>query len=264
MSNETKVPVWSWRDAVRKADVPTLTKALCWALANYMSDAGEACWPSMEALQADTGMSERSITTHLGHAKRAQLLDAKRARDARGYLGPYKFHPRFPDNHELPKAIPAKKSGFVLPAPSAPRRETLDASGAEPRRTKCATSNISISELSKKETRERAKTDDTTQIISQATRQQIELMGVDPDGVIDRIKKSKSPIKNLNAYALTAAKREASERLGVSEAVVARMASSDMQTRAQAMVAAVVSSTSPKPHTARPSSALLASLGRAA
>jgi DNA-binding transcriptional MocR family regulator len=102
------------------------------------------------------------------------------------------------------------------------------------------------------------------QIISPTTRQQIELMGVDPDGVIDRIKRSKAPIKNLNAYALAAAKREASERLGVSEAVVARMASSDMKTRARAMVAAVAASTSPKPHTAKPSAALLASLGRAA
>lgn len=103
----------------------------------------------------------------------------------------------------------------------------------------------------------------TTQIISQATRTQIELMGVDPDGVIDRMKKSKRPIHNLNAYALASAKSEASERLGVSEAVVGRMASSDMKTRAQAMVAAVVASASPKPHTARPSAALLASLGRA-
>lgn len=100
--------------------------------------------------------------------------------------------------------------------------------------------------------------------ISQDTLRRIELMGLDPDEMIEQMGKSKDPVRNPNSYLMTIAKREASERLGVSEAVVARMASSDMQTRAQAMVAAVVASTSPKPHTAKPSAALLASLGRAA
>lgn len=116
----------------------------------------------------------------------------------------------------------------------------------------------------KGENKEVVRTDDTTRIVSPQTRQQVELMGLDPDEMIDKMRFSKRPIINPNAYLLKIAKQEASERLGISEAVVARMASSDMKTRAQAMVAAVVASASPKPHTARPSAALLASLGRAA
>jgi hypothetical protein len=69
---------------------------------------------------------------------------------------------------------------------------------------------------------------------------------------------------NPNGYLLAVATREASETLGVSEAVVSRLSSSNIAERTAAIIAATVASTSPKPHTAKPSAALLASLGRAA
>lgn len=158
----SKTPVWSWRHAVAKAAVPTLTKALCWAIANYLSDAGKGCWPSMQALVEDSGMCERSITTHLKIASDAGLLHARRFRDKRGHLGPYKYHPGFPNNMELQQIIPASEGGIPAPdedghddhepgAPDASRDASLGALGSKPRRTKCATSNISKEELSKRE-----------------------------------------------------------------------------------------------------------------
>lgn len=155
-----KIPVWSWRHAIARATVPTLTKALCWAIANYLSDAGKGCWPSMQTLVEDSGMCERSITTHLRIASEAGLLHARRYRDKRGHLGPYKYHPGFPQNMELQSVIPASEGGILAPeeggqddhepgAPDASRDASLGASGSKPRRTKCATSNISKEELSK-------------------------------------------------------------------------------------------------------------------
>lgn len=261
MSN---IAVWTWRDAVRKAKVPTYTKALCWALANYMSDAGEACWPSIETLMDDTGMSRRAVTDHLAKAQKAGLLDARRERNDRGHLGPYKFHPRFPKGFETPKAIKPERGGVTVAkphAPSASRPKQPHASGAESTRTKCVSSNISTSELSKEDTREIEGCD---RRITKDTLQKIELMGVDAEPLIDKMRTSGKTYHNPNRYLLKMASTEAAEKHGVSQAVVERMASSDMQTRAQAMVAAVVASTSPKPYAAKPSAALLASLGRAA
>lgn len=147
-----KIPVWSWRHAVAKTNVPTLTKALCWAIGNYLSDAGKGCWPSMGALVADTGMCERSITTHLKTAAAAGLLQVRRIRNDKGHLGPYTYHPCFPKTVEFQTDIPPSEGGILEGsdpgAPDAPR-ESLGALGSEPRRTTCATREVSKEKISK-------------------------------------------------------------------------------------------------------------------
>jgi hypothetical protein len=120
-----------------------------------LSDAGKGCWPSIGELVEDTGMCERSITTHLHKAAEAGLLQARRERNPKGHLGPYKFHPCFPKNMEFQQDIPASEGGVAGPgepgALDAPRDASLGALGSEPRRTKCATSNISNNKISKRE-----------------------------------------------------------------------------------------------------------------
>ena len=258
------IPVWTWRDAVAKAAVPTYTKALCWALANYMSDAGKACWPALETLAADAGMSERAATLHLKAAVKAGLLAVSRRRKADGTLGSYIFQPRFPDNAELVKASRPNEGGVSVdpPAPSAPGRKP-PARDDTTTRTTCGSRTIH-SELSKKNASARDVIEGSERRITKDTYQKIELMGVNVEPLLDQMRSSGKTYHNPNGYLLAIAKREASERLGVSQAVVDRLSSADMTVRAAAIVAATVASTSPKPHTARPSSALLASLGRAA
>jgi hypothetical protein len=88
--------VWTWRDAIRQAKVPTLTKTICWALANYISDVGEGCYPGVKRLMADTGMSNRSVATHLQNAVDAGLLHIERAERRAGRYGRTTYLPRFP------------------------------------------------------------------------------------------------------------------------------------------------------------------------
>lgn len=92
----SQVPVWTWRDAIRQAKVPTLTKTICWALANYISDVGEGCYPGVKRLMADTGMSNRSVATHLQNAVDAGLLHIERAERRAGRYGRTTYLPRFP------------------------------------------------------------------------------------------------------------------------------------------------------------------------
>lgn len=225
-------------------------KAVALKLADCAGEDGDKIFPSLERIARETEVSKSTAQRSIKELIEMGLLIVVKE----GGSGPrstteYRF--------DMAKLATAERL-----TPSAKKVVTVTTS------TRARTANKVVKSEQKgghgdhRSIREPSEVKD--QIISSATRQQIELMGVDPDGVIDRMRRSRAPIKNLNAYALTAAKREASERLGVSEAVVERLASSDMTTRAAAIVAATVASTSPKPHTARPSSALLASLGRAA
>lgn len=112
-----KVPVWSWTDAVAKANVPTLTKCVCWDIARYLSSAGKGWRITVEQIARDTGMSERAVRVHLARAKRAGLLDIIRHHDGRGHRTATEYRPRFPDNCVLSDQ-PAEIS---LPAPDAGR-----------------------------------------------------------------------------------------------------------------------------------------------
>jgi hypothetical protein len=97
-----KVPVWTWREAIRKAPVPALTKHICNCIANYVSDVGEGAFPGVETLMKDSGMSNRSVATHLANAEGAGLLKIDRTEV--GTDGRFKrstYYPRFPEDAVL-------------------------------------------------------------------------------------------------------------------------------------------------------------------
>lgn len=108
-----QIPVWTWRDAVRQAAVPPLTKLVCYSIANYLADVGQGCFPSIKTLIADTGLSNRSLATHIRTAVDAGLLivERKTGRDGRYQLTHYL--PRFPDNATL-----ARRPAQACAAPS--------------------------------------------------------------------------------------------------------------------------------------------------
>lgn len=101
MSTAPQIPVWTWRDAVRQTAVPPLTKLVCYSIANYLADVGQGCFPSIRTLIADTGLSNRSLATHIRGAVAAGLLvvERKTGRDGRYQLT--RYLPRFPDNATL-------------------------------------------------------------------------------------------------------------------------------------------------------------------
>lgn len=152
--SKPRIPVWSWRQAVAKTDVPTLTKALCWCIANYLSDAGKGAWPSLGRLVRESGMSERSIQTHLGLAEKAGLLVVRRKRLENGTLGARVFHPIFPPHTELVSHVPIEDGGIEVqpPAPSAGGPPALGAKpparGSEPPAPSAGQEKVSKRELS--------------------------------------------------------------------------------------------------------------------
>lgn len=99
----TGIPVWTWRDAIRKAPVPALTKHVCNMIANYVSDVGTGCFPSVKSLMADTGLSNRTLATHVQNAIDAGLLEITRKAGPDGRFQRTTYLPRFPAACELPR-----------------------------------------------------------------------------------------------------------------------------------------------------------------
>lgn len=96
-----KLPVWSWTDAVVQADIQPLTKLVCLNIARYLSSAGKGWRISVKDMMRDTGLSNRSIATHLQLAADAKLIIIKRELGPHGQRGVTTYIPCFPDGVEL-------------------------------------------------------------------------------------------------------------------------------------------------------------------
>ena len=89
--------IWSWRNAIRKSELPPLAKLCCYVLADYMSDVEKGCFPSVVTLMKDTGLSNTSIAKHIRLAIEVGLLIKHRFRDRAGHCAGTNYYPRFPD-----------------------------------------------------------------------------------------------------------------------------------------------------------------------
>ena len=133
-----KKPIWSWRRAIAETDAPPLTKLLCYTFALDLSDSGKFTRTSIAELCRLTGLSERSIGTHIANAVTAQLLTFDRVRNTAGHVIGTHYFPRFPDRFELAKD--ARETSENQDAYSASRAEmdkSLDAYSAVPKRISC-------------------------------------------------------------------------------------------------------------------------------
>jgi len=117
---KAKIPMWNWRDAIRKARVSTGAKCFCYSIANYLNDAGGYAFPSAETLQEDMQCSNKSIARYAKEAVNAGLLRIQRMHNNRGWVYGTHYHPAFPEYAELPKA------GAGLDVHSTPRDTSLD------------------------------------------------------------------------------------------------------------------------------------------
>lgn len=110
------IPVWTWRDAIRKSKAPPLTKHVCNCLANHMSDAGKGAWPTVKELLEDTGLGNKAFAKHLATAVEHGLLAVSRKRRRDGTLGRYNYVPRFPKNTVTPQDVDADADGIEVEA----------------------------------------------------------------------------------------------------------------------------------------------------
>ena len=67
-------PIFSWRHAILRSDLPPTTRHVLLTLSCHMNDAGESCFPSIATLVEETGLSNRSVIDHIRSAKEAGWL----------------------------------------------------------------------------------------------------------------------------------------------------------------------------------------------
>ena len=57
-SSPAKVPIWSWTDAVARADMPPLCKLVLLNIGRHLSQVGGKGWPmTIKQMQKETGLS---------------------------------------------------------------------------------------------------------------------------------------------------------------------------------------------------------------
>ena len=131
---QARIPVWSWTDSVAAADVPALTKFVCLNIARYLSSAGKGWRVTIEQQMRDTGLSNRSLATHLENAESAGLLVREREHDKNGHVCGTLYTPRFPDNAELARE-PAEMCAGLDEPPSRRKKPAQDQRRSRRRRS---------------------------------------------------------------------------------------------------------------------------------
>lgn len=65
---------WTWRHLIIKSDLPSTTRHVLLTLSCFMNDVGGGCYPTQEQLAEATGLTDRSVRTHLELAESAGWL----------------------------------------------------------------------------------------------------------------------------------------------------------------------------------------------
>lgn len=76
-------PFFSWREALLESNLPATTRHVLLTLACHMNAFGAGCFPSTRTLARQTGLSRRSVETHLAAARKASWITVQ----PRGYSG---------------------------------------------------------------------------------------------------------------------------------------------------------------------------------
>ena len=74
---------FSWRAAILASDLPATTRHVLLTLSCHMNDLGQSCFPSMELLAAETGLSKRSVVEHISIARALGWICSRK----HGYAG---------------------------------------------------------------------------------------------------------------------------------------------------------------------------------
>lgn len=75
---------WTWEKAVCQSDLKPTTKHVLLTLATYAGRQGEAVFPSVMQLVADTGLGESTVREHLKKAKASGWLETQPRHDGSG------------------------------------------------------------------------------------------------------------------------------------------------------------------------------------
>lgn len=118
MTNNGDPNTWSWQHAILKSSLPPTRRHVLLTLACHMNTVGTGAYPTTATLATETGLSERSVCTHLEHA----LIEGWITVEKHGFAG------RKWRSHQYSAAWPSH-----VGRPPRPERGTEPASVPKPR-----------------------------------------------------------------------------------------------------------------------------------
>ncbi len=91
---------FTWRGAILKSGLAPTTRHVLLTLGCHMNDVGESCYPSIDLLCEETGLSNRAVITHLHKASEAGWIEISRHGfgDSRYWRNEYKIRWPSPEN----------------------------------------------------------------------------------------------------------------------------------------------------------------------
>lgn len=106
----------AWRQSIQKSDLQATTRHVLMNLSIYMDADGKSCFPTTLRQAQDTGLSEKSVITHIEKAVQAGFLKkAVRRRGGKGWA-----------SHEYEAMLPGGTEPLSVP------KHTADRHGTEP------------------------------------------------------------------------------------------------------------------------------------
>lgn len=107
---------FEWRKAIQASALDATTKLVLYNLSIHMAADGTRCWPSTVRQAKDTGLSQRTVCTHLAKAVETGFLK-KKLRGNRGQAWKsHEYTPTFPRATEIVSA-PLEKGTEARSAP---------------------------------------------------------------------------------------------------------------------------------------------------
>ncbi|MGO4449072.1 helix-turn-helix domain-containing protein [Phyllobacterium sp. TAF24] len=125
---------WSWRHAIIKSDLQATTRHVLLTISCFMNDMGDGCYPTQEQISEATGLSDRSVRTHLELAEKAGWIKVSE----HGFRGQkwrnHQYVASWPDTPDVEKGAEPASGPFVEGAePPSGKVRNVVPKGAEAR-----------------------------------------------------------------------------------------------------------------------------------
>jgi hypothetical protein len=71
---KTSTQFFNWRKAIKQSELPSSTRLVLFVIADYANAMDDVCWPSLERIASDAGLSVRCVSDHIRVAETAGWL----------------------------------------------------------------------------------------------------------------------------------------------------------------------------------------------
>ncbi|RUW26938.1 helix-turn-helix domain-containing protein [Mesorhizobium sp. M4B.F.Ca.ET.013.02.1.1] len=119
---------WSWRHAIITSGLEATTRHVLLTISCFMNDVGGGCYPTTKQLEQATGLSERSVCTHIAKAESAGWLTVTKHGLAGRKWKNHEYAARWPEEAEgtearsVPQTDEALKDVQCVPQRGTERR----------------------------------------------------------------------------------------------------------------------------------------------